>query len=263
MTDATNIYVLGDNPDDAERARLRYLEGRTDPTTFRHLERIGVAPGWRCLEVAAGGGSVARWLAGRVGPSGSVLATDIDPRFLTDLPDNVEVRRHDIDKDELETGFDLAHCRTLLMHLPDPVATLQRMVGAVRPGAWLLVEDIDFGMMTGSGHPDAVWATGAWQAFCTRLRHAGLMDGFIGRKLPAMAGAAGLEDVGAELHSALAGQGTAEWDTVQHSLPALRPAAIASGTPEAEYDRMGAVLTDPAVTWIGICTVSVWGRRPG
>ena len=264
MTETDNIYVLGDTADDAERIRLGLLEDYTDPITTGHLERIGVAAGWRCLEVAAGGGSIARWLAGRVGPSGSVLATDLDPRFLTDLPANVEVRKHDIDHEELETGFDLAHCRLLLMHLPDPVATLSRMLQALRPGGWLLAEDYDFGLLTFSGHPEAAWATAAFQAFATRLQQPGLMDGFIGRRLPALAAAAGVEALGAEAFSSFARKGAGpQWDAVQHSLPALRPAAIASGTPEAEYDRMAAILADPSVVWFGICTVSAWGRRPG
>ena len=46
------------------------------------LHRLGLGPGWRCLEVGAGSGSVARWLAAKVGPEGSVLATDIDTRWV-------------------------------------------------------------------------------------------------------------------------------------------------------------------------------------
>ena len=263
MAETGNIYVLGDTPDDAEQVRLGHLENFSDPITIGQMERIGVGAGWRCLEVAAGRGSIARWLAGRVGPSGSVLATDIDPRFLTDVPANIEVRRHDIDHDELETGFDLAHCRLLLMHLPDPVATLSRMLQALRPGGWLLVEDFDFGLVTVSGHPEAEWATAAFHDFVTRLQQSGLMDGYIGRRLPALAAAAGVEAVGAEAFSAVAHQGVGpQWEALQHSLPALRPAAIASGTPEPEYDRMAAILTDPHVVWFGICVVSAWGRRP-
>lgn len=262
MPEAGSTYALGDTADDAELTRLGHLESFCDPITIAHMERIGVGAGWRCLEVAAGRGSIARWLAGRVGSSGSVLATDLDPRFLSDVPANVEVRRHDIDHDELETGFDLAHCRLLLMHLPDPVATLSRMLQALRPGGWLLVEDFDFGLMTVAGHPEAEGATGAFHSFVTRLQQAGLMDGFIGRRLPALAAAAGVEAVGAEAFSSFAHQGVGpQWDALQHSLPALRPAALASGTPEAEYDRMAAVLADPDVVWFGVGVVSAWGRR--
>ena len=55
-------------------------------------------------------------------------------------------RRHDITKDELEKGeYDLAHCRFLLMHMAEPEMVLRRMVDALRPGGWLVVEDHDLG----------------------------------------------------------------------------------------------------------------------
>lgn len=50
----------------AERERLESLTRLYDPTTTRILEGIGVGPGWRCLEVGAGTGSIARWLADRI-----------------------------------------------------------------------------------------------------------------------------------------------------------------------------------------------------
>ena len=58
--------------------RFDALEETFDELTTRHLGRIGVEPGWRCLELGAGGGSIAVWLATQVGPAGRVVATDID-----------------------------------------------------------------------------------------------------------------------------------------------------------------------------------------
>jgi 2-polyprenyl-3-methyl-5-hydroxy-6-metoxy-1,4-benzoquinol methylase len=97
---------------------------------------LGLTSGWQCLELGAGAGSIACWLAARVGPSGQVVATDIDPRFLQDLKlPNLEVRRHDIRTDALEReAYDLVHCRNLLVHLPDPEQMARRMVAALRPG---------------------------------------------------------------------------------------------------------------------------------
>lgn len=60
-----------------QRDRLRLLAALLDDGTFRLLERLGVRPGWRCLEVGAGSGSVAAWLCDRTAPGGSVLATDL------------------------------------------------------------------------------------------------------------------------------------------------------------------------------------------
>src|SRR4051794_23198942 len=74
-------YVFAEESD-IERARLTGLEATFDPITTDVLARLGVGPGWRCAEVGAGGGSIVRWLADRVGPTGQVVATDIDIRYL-------------------------------------------------------------------------------------------------------------------------------------------------------------------------------------
>ncbi|MEV7285058.1 hypothetical protein AB0O01_10950 [Streptomyces sp. NPDC093252] len=55
----------------------RCLTTGLDGATARAPARLEPRRGMRCLEVGAGGGSIARWLAGRVAPGGSVLATDI------------------------------------------------------------------------------------------------------------------------------------------------------------------------------------------
>src|SRR5215472_17378843 len=48
-----------------EHERLMLIERAYDTFTVAHLERTGVAKGWRCLEVGAGAGSIAVWLAQR------------------------------------------------------------------------------------------------------------------------------------------------------------------------------------------------------
>jgi ubiquinone/menaquinone biosynthesis C-methylase UbiE len=138
-----NRYVLAETDAATERGRLALLEQRFDAGTIRRLGDLGVTSGWRCLEVGAGSGSIARWLSERVGSAGSVVAADIDTRFLTGLPDNVDVRELDIRELQLEPQFDLAHCRALLMHLPDPADALTRIVAALRPGGVLLAEEGD------------------------------------------------------------------------------------------------------------------------
>ena len=108
-------YFASNEKGEAELNRLKLVEKFYDPTTIRHLEMIGVSEGWSCLEVGAGAGSVAQWLSSRVGPRGRVVATDLDTRFLHHLSlPNLEIRQHDIMKDDLERGrYDLVHCRCL------------------------------------------------------------------------------------------------------------------------------------------------------
>src|SRR3954469_8319828 len=86
-----------------EHGRLRALEELYDEATLARLTALGVGAGWRCLEIGCGAGSVARWLAERVGAQGRVVATDLDPRFMVgEIPARLEVRRHDIVADPLE-----------------------------------------------------------------------------------------------------------------------------------------------------------------
>ncbi len=56
-------YLLSRTADAFERERLDLLERLSDPLSQRHLTALGIGQGWRCLEVGAGHGSVARWLA--------------------------------------------------------------------------------------------------------------------------------------------------------------------------------------------------------
>ena len=113
-------YVLAqrDSPY-VERARLRLLQEHHDPLTVSQLDAIGVGEGWRCLDVGAGGGSVTRILAERVGSTGSVHAVERDTSLLDELAsDRVEVRRLDLMSDPLpQAAFDLVHARLLLMFL--------------------------------------------------------------------------------------------------------------------------------------------------
>src|SRR5215213_3502381 len=79
---------------DRETDRLLTNEAVWDPGTLERFERLGVAPGWSCLEVGAGAGGAARWLADRVGPTGRVVAADLEVGRLAPLAARgVEVRR--------------------------------------------------------------------------------------------------------------------------------------------------------------------------
>ena len=74
---AENTDYLLDNADPRAERRFDALGDLFDARTIEYLAGIGVARGWSCWEVGAGGGSIAEWLVGAVAPSGSVLATDL------------------------------------------------------------------------------------------------------------------------------------------------------------------------------------------
>jgi SAM-dependent methyltransferase len=253
-------YVV---PNDWEGARLRLhaLEQCFDPATTRRLEATGVGPGWRCLEVGAGAGSITRWLCQRVGPTGQVVAVDMDTRFLDELDDqNLEVRRQDVVDQPLPPGgFDLVHTRALLMHLPAREAVLADLVAAVRPGGWLVVEEADFFSMfaAASGvYRDAfVWMARAFAP-------AGL-DSEWARHLPTLFASAGLHDIVADADiQFFAGGGSAGAQFLALSLTQVRAALLAVGYPEEDLDHCLAVLEDPAAWFPNFAIVCASGRRP-
>jgi ubiquinone/menaquinone biosynthesis C-methylase UbiE len=133
-----------DKSDVQEGDRFGALETLFDAGTIQLLSERGVAEGWHCLEVGAGRGSIAAWLSERVGPTGRVIATDLNTRFLDTLQrPNLEVRRHNIVTDPLpEHEFDLVHVRLVLMHLPERETVLGRLIKALKPADGLSTKSL-------------------------------------------------------------------------------------------------------------------------
>jgi SAM-dependent methyltransferase len=189
-------YLL-DTAAAAERERLRVSAQWWDPFTFRRLDEIGVDTGWRCLEIGAGTGSVAQWLTERVGRGGHVVATDIHTRWIEDLAQpNLEVRHHNVADEPIEDGYDLIHARLVLEHLPQRSVVVAKLVDALNPGGWLVVEDYDLRTITVAEPPDDAWA--AMGAAMVAVLEAGGVDPYYGSRLLSDLMAAGLGAVAAE-----------------------------------------------------------------
>jgi 2-polyprenyl-3-methyl-5-hydroxy-6-metoxy-1,4-benzoquinol methylase len=77
-------YILPHNLT-GERQRLALMSELLDPMHRALPEKIGLRPGWRCLEIGCGNGSISQWLATKVGPKGHVTATDLDLRYIDNL----------------------------------------------------------------------------------------------------------------------------------------------------------------------------------
>jgi ubiquinone/menaquinone biosynthesis C-methylase UbiE len=249
--------------------RFASLQTLFDPVTVRHLEAIDVQAGWRCLEVGAGSGSIARWLATRTGPTGHVLATDLDPHQITTDSANgraaIEVRRHDITSDPLPaSAFDLIHARLVLLHLPEREAVLARMVAALKPGGHLLIEDFDttgHALCCYDPHDDALLTTVA-RAF-SALLNAGGADTAYSRHLPRLLRQAGLSDVRADGHVAIGPGGSAIADLNRANIRQTRDQLIAAGLlTEQQIEQFHRRITDPQVTLVMPNMISATGRRP-
>jgi SAM-dependent methyltransferase len=134
-------YAFGEDADE-ERERLMALERAIDVHSQNVLVEVGVRAGWRCWEVGAGRGSIARWLSGIVGSGGEVLATDLSDRWFDPAGAEVKFQVNDVVRDPPPgSGFDLVHARFLLEHVVDPSSVISRLAGALRPGGVLVLED--------------------------------------------------------------------------------------------------------------------------
>lgn len=235
-----------------EQHRLALIEKCYDPMTIARFTELGVAAGWRCLEIGAGGGSIARWLRDRVGPEGRVVAIDLDTRWFADEP-GIEARRADIMSDEIERdAFDLVHCRLLLHHLRgNQVEAVRRMASALRRGGIFIASECYFGAMRAS-------CTRAfaelWRGLYAALPNA---DYEWPVSLPATLQAAGLAAVEARGDVGLVRGATPEAAILRLSVEAMR-----GRMPEDVDIEAGLkVLDDPTSFEPGIIRYAAWGKR--
>ena len=196
------------------------------------LDRLRLGPGWRCVDVGAGGGDVTVALAELVGRDGRVYAVDSDPRARDAVAAAAAASAQVVaitqagEELTLPEPVDLAFCRFLLMHVVEPATVLRRMAGAVRPGGWVVAQE----PVTSAGRVDGLPLS------MPDARHPD-----VGARLPAL-----VRDVGLELVDA--------W--------AEAPAGVGPG-PVTEYlaSLTGVDPGDDPVILAPLVTVV--GRRPG
>src|SRR6266545_4139943 len=243
---------LFDNAAVEANDRFVSLERCYDHATISRLEALGIGEGWRCLEV---------------GDAGSVLATAIAPEKMYGQAGNLTITRHDIVDDPLpEAEYDLVHARLVLIHVAQREAVVKRLLSALKPGGWLLLDEFDLTckmpvlVSPAPGAPALVdkvvdgihtlletagmsrtWAVGAPQT----LHDAGYVD--LGQYGFSEAWQGG--SVGAHLHRANALQVSAQ----------LVERGIVS---QAEVDGFVELLEHPGILLSSYLLLSTWGRRP-
>jgi len=111
------------------------------------LQRLGLGPGWRCVDVGAGGGDVSVALAELVGRDGRVYAVDSDPLARDEVARAAAAHAQVIALTQagedlsLPEQVDLAFCRFLLLHVLDPLVVVRAMAAAVRRGGWVVAQE--------------------------------------------------------------------------------------------------------------------------
>ena len=197
-TEATRIAVTETMSalSDPMLRRLRRQE-HSDPRTQAFVQLLDLPDTAVCLEIGAGLGSIARWLATDVAASGQVLATEVRPELVSRIGarglTNLEAIKHDIRADALPgQRYDLIFTRYVLEHLPDRKMILAHLSQSLKPGGWLVVEDAVF-------HEPALTGPPAYRSAMLAFaegKHG--TDYLWGQSLPMEMSAAGLHQISAQ-----------------------------------------------------------------
>jgi SAM-dependent methyltransferase len=261
----TTSYLL-DNVAPQAGGRFAGLEACYDQSTFGYLSALGLGPGWRCWEIGAGGGSVVRWIAAQVGQSGSVLGTDVNLDWInTDMPRQVELRRHDVTSDEIPaSAYDLIHARLVLQHLPVRDRVIERLVAALAPGGWLVLEEFTrlFPACPQPTTDQQRVFNRVYDAFRELLGRRGANTTTYPRTLPWRMQRAGLTEMGAEGRLVFAAGASPGAAVFRANLQQTGDQAVDAGLITADdLTTSLRVLDDPGFTFAMPLLISAWGRR--
>ena len=142
-------YALGYSKNEFKRLEMQgaFIRDLTEDV----LQRAGLKPGMRVLDLGCGVGDVSLLAAKLVGSSGLVIGVDRSAEAIgiaqqraiqTNLYRWMQFAVTDLDSFVPDEAFDAVIGRLVLMYLPDPAATLRRLSAHLRPGGILAFQEI-------------------------------------------------------------------------------------------------------------------------
>ncbi|WP_455354474.1 class I SAM-dependent methyltransferase [Streptomyces sp. SYSU K217416] len=240
--------------------QVRLFEKKYDPVTTAIVEGLPLERSWRCLEIGAGGGSMARLLARRA-DRGTVLAVDVEPGRIDVGPHpNLTVRQADIQEEDFEpASFDLILARAVFEHLDKPAHLLERVAGWLAPGGWLVVEDFYYLPPEDATTDVSRTLVGG---YLRRMRENGA-DLWWGRRLPATLARIGLTSVASRMTPAGPGQSPVDDELIALRMRQEGHVLVDNGVVTADQlaEFVGS-LGDPRARDMTTLLVSAWGQRP-
>jgi ubiquinone/menaquinone biosynthesis C-methylase UbiE len=265
-------YPIERRAGEIERLRLQGEAMALDAAIM--LDRIGVGPGWRCLDVGCGPGGITDLLSARVGATGRVVGFDADPVFIDHARGhghghaNVEFVLGDAYRTGLPDGsFDLVHVRFVAGTAGEPQALLQETIRLTRPGGIVAFEEPDISTLNCyPPHP-------AWDRLKSVLEQAFVCVGAdvrLAQRLYQLVRQAGLEDVryrpflvGVRSGDPMTDYFPATVESVRRTL--LDKQLIAPDELAAALAACRAHLAHPDTIFTTVTVAQVWGRarRPG
>ena len=264
---AESAYVFQRVDDQRELERLRMIERVFDPGSGRRLLATGLQASWRCLEVGPGAGSIMNWMGEVVGLMGEVVAVDLDPKFLSDADrPNVSVVRADIRTAQLpQQSFDVVHARYVLIHLANYEVVLTKMLGSLKPGGWLVLEEPDFSASRGIiGEEQDLASVHKVNQAIAKMYATLRMDYALGLKVPALLQRRGLQDIAVENEAPLCAGGSGMATVMKMSAEQLREKYLTTWiVGPSDLERYCRFAVDSKAWAIYYATIAVSGRKAG
>ncbi len=203
--------------------RVKYLR-RSREIWRRYLESkpwldqlystfLDIRPGQKIVDVGCGPGDFTTYLAKLSGGRSKIIGIDSNPKSIkaaiadtkkARLSHVISYKIGDVYKIPVNDNYaDLACCRTLLMHLTDPLKAVKELTRITNPGGAVVA--VELGKMSSFHDPNdekfTRLADQAWEAWVKGLRKLEGKDFRIGEKLPGIFHRAGLTSIKAEVQS--------------------------------------------------------------
>jgi SAM-dependent methyltransferase len=184
-------YIHGTTPE--EQARLSQLNQLLNDAALRELRLRG---GERIVDFGSGLAQLTRAMARQAGVravglerSAEQIAEARRQARAAGEEHLIELRESDVLGAQVEAGaYDLAHARFVLEHVHDPLAVVQAMVRAVRPGGRIVLQDDDHDVLRLWPEPPGLRPL--WRAYMRTYDRLG-NDPIVGRRLAALLHGAG------------------------------------------------------------------------
>ncbi|SCL17929.1 methyltransferase domain-containing protein [Micromonospora inyonensis] len=260
MTTGSSRYQFRNHID-----HLHPLQEILDPITVDELACLEIAAGQAALEVGAGAGSIARRLCDLVGPTGKVMAVDIDTRLL-DPTGVLDVYQRDLRAEPLPVtpgSIDVATARCVLEHLPNRHALLNQMITALRPGGWLVLGEIVYAPVAAHAprSADTDLIIHVAHAILDVLSAHGV-DLHWGDKTPGILLGNGFEQTRTRWIAETWTGGSPGCRLLADNAHQLHHKLLREGLSHQDLDRFAELMTDPAVLVRGYQFASTTARKP-
>jgi protein-L-isoaspartate O-methyltransferase len=261
----SNTPYAFDNDEPTASDMLGALGATLDEFSTARLLKAGVVEGARCLEVGAGAGTIAVWLADQVGPTGTVIATDLKPQHVPAHP-HLTTIQHNVVTEPLPAGpFDVIHVRAVLQHLPQRREVLAKLADALAPGGALVVEELEAGWgrsVLATPDPRAYEIFAEYEKALTAVLTKSGNDQTWNRMKHGAMIELGLEDVDTQGWQGSFVGGTGVCLLAYSGSKELHDRLVEAGMKADDLEAMRKLAVDPRLVLRGILLLSTVGHKP-